>query len=73
MPEQLRPELADLRQRMKEFIDGEVFAAEPVLSGGDPLHAADSWYDGPSTPSSTPSSSGWMASASNARVFANNA
>ena len=41
MPEQLRPDLADLRARMKEFIDGEVFAAEPVLSGGDPIRAAD--------------------------------
>src|SRR5436309_12159370 len=41
MPEQLRPELAALRGRMKDFIDGEVFAAEPVLSGGDPLRAAD--------------------------------
>src|SRR4051794_32111694 len=36
MPEQLRPDLADLRRRMKEFIDGEVIPAEPtLLAGGD--------------------------------------
>src|SRR4051794_6036165 len=45
MPEQLRPELADLRGRMKEFIDGEVIAAEPVLTGQDPLVAADKLED----------------------------
>src|SRR4051795_3601590 len=41
MPEHLRPELADLRARMKEFIDGEVIPAEPMLLGDDPLRAAD--------------------------------
>jgi acyl-CoA dehydrogenase len=37
----LRPELADLRRKMKGFIDGEVIPAEPVLNGKDPLVAAD--------------------------------
>ena len=37
----LRPELADLRQKMKEFIDGEVMPAEPALMGDDRLAAAD--------------------------------
>jgi acyl-CoA dehydrogenase len=41
MPEMLRPDLADLRQRMKDFIDGEVIPAEPTLLGSDPLRAAD--------------------------------
>src|SRR5206468_545365 len=35
MPVRLRPELADLRQRMKGFIDGEVIPAETVLLGHD--------------------------------------
>src|SRR3954451_17371950 len=41
MPVHLSPELTDLRQKMKEFIDGEVIPAEPVLLGNDPLVAAD--------------------------------
>src|SRR5213080_3549900 len=41
MPEQLRPDLADLRRRMKEFIDGEVIPAEPMLLGDDPVRATD--------------------------------
>src|SRR6476646_3796575 len=41
MPVHLSPELTDLRQKMKEFIDGEVIPAEPVLLGKDPLVAAD--------------------------------
>jgi acyl-CoA dehydrogenase len=41
MPEMLRPDLSDLRQRMKDFIDGEVIPAEPTLLGADPLRAAD--------------------------------
>src|SRR3954453_8536638 len=36
MPVHLSPELTDLRQKMKEFIDGEVIPAEPVLLGDDP-------------------------------------
>jgi alkylation response protein AidB-like acyl-CoA dehydrogenase len=31
----VRPELADLRQRMRDFIDGEVVACEPVLAAHD--------------------------------------
>src|SRR5437764_3864080 len=41
MPVHLSPELTDLRHKMKEFIDGEVIPAEPVLLGEDPLVAAD--------------------------------
>src|SRR4051794_17067231 len=41
MAEQLRPELAELRGRMKDFIDNEVIPAEPALLGGDPLRGAD--------------------------------
>jgi len=41
MPVHLSPELTDLRRKMKEFIDGEVIPAEPVLLGKDPLVAAD--------------------------------
>src|SRR3954468_542423 len=41
MPVHLSPELTDLRQKMKEFIDGEVIPAEPVLLGNDPLVAAE--------------------------------
>ena len=41
MPEQLRPELAERRQRMKDFIDGAVIAAEPALNGDDRLAVAD--------------------------------
>src|SRR4051812_50067112 len=41
MPVHLSPELTDLRHKMKEFIDGEVIPAEPVLLGNDPLVAAD--------------------------------
>src|SRR3954466_4771191 len=41
MPVHLSPELTDLRHKMKEFIDGEVIPAEPLLLGGDPLVAAD--------------------------------
>src|SRR5213078_1492797 len=41
MPVQLEPDLAHLRARMKDFIDGEVIRAEPVLLGNDPLVAAD--------------------------------
>jgi acyl-CoA dehydrogenase len=37
----LSPELTELRRKMKEFIDGEVIPAEPVLMGHDPLVAAD--------------------------------
>jgi alkylation response protein AidB-like acyl-CoA dehydrogenase len=37
----LRPELAELRRKMKEFIDGEVIPAEPQLNAGDRLKAAD--------------------------------
>src|SRR5436305_13116337 len=37
----LRPELADLRQKMKDFIDGEVMPAEPVLGAEDRLVAFD--------------------------------
>src|SRR3954466_3417285 len=36
MPGTLPEHLTDLRARMKEFVDGEVIAAEPVLvAGGD--------------------------------------
>jgi alkylation response protein AidB-like acyl-CoA dehydrogenase len=35
----ISPELADLRRRMKDFIDGEVITSEPVLL--DPAAAAD--------------------------------
>src|SRR3954462_3210831 len=45
MPVHLSPELTDLRQKMKEFIDGEVIPAEPVLNGADPLVAADALED----------------------------
>jgi acyl-CoA dehydrogenase len=41
MTVQLRPELADLRQKMKDFIDGEVIPAEPQLNAADRLKAAD--------------------------------
>src|SRR3954453_19668138 len=41
MPVHLSPELTDLRQKMKEFIDGEVIPAEPVLLGDDPRAAGD--------------------------------
>jgi acyl-CoA dehydrogenase len=37
----LSPELTELRRKMKEFIDGEVIPAEPVLMGHDPLVGAD--------------------------------
>jgi alkylation response protein AidB-like acyl-CoA dehydrogenase len=45
MPVHLRPELADLRQKMKDFIDNEVMPAEPVLYGKDRLVAADKLED----------------------------
>src|SRR3954464_11121498 len=41
MPVHLSPELTDLRQKMKEFIDGEVIPAEPVLLGDDPRAAGE--------------------------------
>src|SRR4051812_46970424 len=41
MPEQLRPELAELRQRMKDFIDRAVVSSDPALNGDDPLVVAD--------------------------------
>jgi acyl-CoA dehydrogenase len=34
-------DVAELRRRMKEFIDGEVIPAEPLLLDGDRLRAAD--------------------------------
>ncbi len=37
----LRPELADLRQKMKDFIDGQVIPAEPALGGHDDRTRAD--------------------------------
>ena len=37
----LRPQLAELRAAMKEFIDGAVIPAEPSLGGADPDLAAD--------------------------------
>ena len=36
----LRPELAELRAAMKDFVDGAVIPAEPVLGGADPVAAA---------------------------------
>jgi acyl-CoA dehydrogenase len=41
----LRPELAELRAAMKDFVDGSVIPAEPVLNGNDPLVAADALED----------------------------
>src|SRR5207244_1008229 len=35
MPVSLPAHLSDLRRRMKDFIDGEVIPAEPVLAAGD--------------------------------------